>query len=467
MAKLTPTTKAQVSGYKFLKRRVEHGLMFGDIRMIHDPLARNRRAQLFGLAASVLLCVGAGALALFAPQANPGQAPILRAKSGQHYVLVDATYHPVPNVASAYLLAGEAKKPAAVGEKVLAQLPKGHAVGIPDAPGVFDSQDRRPEIEWQACFYQHQAQHGLDNTRDRLIVSAAAQTTPLAGAYAPALLSEVDGRVYVHTRQGRTLVSDPVLQQLLGITAQTPRWRASKELHSLIAEHPPWVLPRGELSVVTTNPTAQVQAYVEEPEILSADGYWLLGPEGITKLSAYQAFLLTKSGIRIEQKAPDIIAGFRQVDFALHLPTQPLSFLDPAGQTICVDEAGHLSKTQDLVDPQTPALPGVAGTVDYPQSPLRGIKKLLAVREDPKESTISLSGAPATDYHGLGVAVAVDTGTAVHIIDEVGTRHELSTDPFSFTLFGLNKAHSMPWQMLSLLPAGSPLTVERALEPVG
>lgn len=46
MARALPTTKAQVSGHKFLVRRLEHGLVFGDIRMIHDPLKRRRRALL-------------------------------------------------------------------------------------------------------------------------------------------------------------------------------------------------------------------------------------------------------------------------------------------------------------------------------------------------------------------------------------------------------------------------------------
>ena len=36
MAKLLPTTKTQVSGHRFMRRRVEHGIVFGDVRMIHD-----------------------------------------------------------------------------------------------------------------------------------------------------------------------------------------------------------------------------------------------------------------------------------------------------------------------------------------------------------------------------------------------------------------------------------------------
>lgn len=46
---MLPTTKAQVSGHKFLRRRVEHGVVTGDIRMIHDPLATRRRALILAL----------------------------------------------------------------------------------------------------------------------------------------------------------------------------------------------------------------------------------------------------------------------------------------------------------------------------------------------------------------------------------------------------------------------------------
>ena len=49
MAKLLPTTKTQVSGHRFMRRRVEHGIVFGDVRMIHDPLSSRRRAMVFGM----------------------------------------------------------------------------------------------------------------------------------------------------------------------------------------------------------------------------------------------------------------------------------------------------------------------------------------------------------------------------------------------------------------------------------
>ena len=75
MPRPMPTTKAQVSAHKFLQRRVEHGLILGDIRMIHDPLASRRRALIFGSIAVAFLAIGSGMLAWLQPNPNPGDAP--------------------------------------------------------------------------------------------------------------------------------------------------------------------------------------------------------------------------------------------------------------------------------------------------------------------------------------------------------------------------------------------------------
>ncbi|TQE42760.1 hypothetical protein EJK80_10725 [Corynebacterium phoceense] len=84
MARLRPTTKAQISGHRFLQRRLEHGLVLGDIRMIHDPLARRSRAAWISVGLSVLIAAGAGLIAWLQPNRirvrNPSSA-LRRARS--------------------------------------------------------------------------------------------------------------------------------------------------------------------------------------------------------------------------------------------------------------------------------------------------------------------------------------------------------------------------------------------------
>lgn len=107
MSKLAPTTKAQVSGHKFLVRRMQHALVLGDISMIHDPLASRRRALIFGAIAVVLIALGSGLLAWLRPDPNPGDAQLLRSEQSQLYVRVEETLHPVANLASARLILGK------------------------------------------------------------------------------------------------------------------------------------------------------------------------------------------------------------------------------------------------------------------------------------------------------------------------------------------------------------------------
>ena len=106
MSKILPTTKAQVSGHKFLVRRMQHALVLGDISMIHDPLASRRRALIFGIVAVVLIALGSGLLAWLRPDPDPGQAELLSSEQGQLYVRVDDVVHPVANLASARLILG-------------------------------------------------------------------------------------------------------------------------------------------------------------------------------------------------------------------------------------------------------------------------------------------------------------------------------------------------------------------------
>ena len=151
MARPLPTTKAQVSGHKFLRRRVEHGLVLGDIRMIHDPLARRRKALLFGGVGVAFLAVGSGMLAWLQPSPQPGDAPIVRSEQGQLFVDVNDTYHPVFNLASARIIAGQAAEAQTIGDEHLQEALLGSPVGISEAPGYLAAAGETPQERWTAC----------------------------------------------------------------------------------------------------------------------------------------------------------------------------------------------------------------------------------------------------------------------------------------------------------------------------
>ncbi len=90
-----PTTRWQVSGYRFLVRRMEHALVRKDVRMLSDPMRSQSRA-LGGYRRGVS---GAGRMrgpALFRPQDKIGNATIVVGKdSGAMFVAVNDALHPV------------------------------------------------------------------------------------------------------------------------------------------------------------------------------------------------------------------------------------------------------------------------------------------------------------------------------------------------------------------------------------
>ncbi|MBI5341318.1 MAG: type VII secretion protein EccB [Mycolicibacterium rufum] len=146
-----PTTRLQVSGHRFLVRRMEHALVRGDAGMVDDPL----RAQSLSLIAGAVLTGVAVAvcavLALVRPAANVGDAAVIMVReSGALYVRVDGTLHPVANLTSAWLVAGNAAPPRTVSQEAVDRVRRGAQMGIPGAPQHI-SVPLPAESSWTVC----------------------------------------------------------------------------------------------------------------------------------------------------------------------------------------------------------------------------------------------------------------------------------------------------------------------------
>ncbi|MGO4442465.1 type VII secretion protein EccB [Mycobacterium sp. 2YAF39] len=146
------TTGIQVSGYRFLMRRMEHALVRGDVRMLDDPL----RAQSLSLAAGCVLAAIAVAvcavLAFLQPKGDVGNAAIVMAReSGALYVRIGDTMHPALNLASARLITGAAGEPELVSTSALDRAKRGSLIGIPGAPDTIGPPLGADESVWTVC----------------------------------------------------------------------------------------------------------------------------------------------------------------------------------------------------------------------------------------------------------------------------------------------------------------------------
>lgn len=107
------TTKVQVSGWRFLLRRLEHAIVRRDTRMFDDPLQFYSRSIALGIVVAVLILAGAALLAYFKPQGKLGGTSLFTDRAtNQLYVLLSGQLHPVYNLTSARLVLGNPANPA-------------------------------------------------------------------------------------------------------------------------------------------------------------------------------------------------------------------------------------------------------------------------------------------------------------------------------------------------------------------
>lgn len=412
MQTVQPTTRAQVSGHRFLHRRVEHGLVFGDIRMIHDPLATRRRALVFGLVAVALIAAGAGVSAWLRPAADPGEAPVLQSAEGALFVRVDDRVHPVANLASARLVAGEATGPVRIGAGKLAEAERGVPLGIHPAPAVLHAEDT-PDLEWAVC-----AGEGGPVT---VVADASGRTvSPLGGHRG--VLAVGGGADWLLTAEGRYQLPHPdsaegrMMRRVLGVDAATPRWEPPPEVLSVVAEQDPLRVP------------------VDLPEevLVLGNERWVRVAEGVAPVTATQARMLEEVGVGTREITADELHDHPDATVGLRLPAHVPLWVDPAGTRVCATGEGRVG-----------TLPAAG---EGPAVPLAG--------DSVAEAFLGWDGAG-------GSAVAVDTGHGHHVIDTTGLRHPVP-DRGDLAALGLAPPGAAPWPVIRLLPEGPELSGEAA-----
>ena len=399
-----PTTRAQVSGHRFLRRRVEHGLVLGDIRMIHDPLAARSRALLFGVVAVVMIGLGAGLLAWLRPAAHPGEAPILQTSGGALFVRVDDRVHPVTNLASARLIAGGDEDPARIGDGVLAELERGVPVGIHPAPLVL-GESPAGEPEWSACA----------DGEGVVTVAVGDHTNPLGGHRG--VLATGAGADWLLTTAGRHRLPHPespegrTVRRALGVTPTTPRWEPPVEVLNAVRELDPVLLPEAPAEILDTG-----------------TGLWALLPTGVAPLSDTQAEVLAATGVPRRAVPREELSHHPDTPYDVRLPAVAPLFLDPREVTVCATDG----QVATLVSDTRP---------------------------------VALSGTGVADEFrgGVRAALAVDTGHGHHVVDTTGLRHPVP-EREDLVALGLPEPVTAPWSVVRLLPEGPPLSRVAALQ---
>lgn len=144
-------TRHQVSGWRFMMRRIASGVALHDTRMLVDPLRTQNRAVLVGALVSVTVVAGCFVFSLIRPGGDAGSATILADReTSALYVRIGDVVHPALNLTSARLIAGQADNPTTVKSSEIDRFARGNLIGIPGAPERMVQNTSR-DANWTVC----------------------------------------------------------------------------------------------------------------------------------------------------------------------------------------------------------------------------------------------------------------------------------------------------------------------------
>ncbi|WKD59812.1 type VII secretion protein EccB [Corynebacterium caspium] len=471
-AKVSSTTKAQVTGHKFLVRRMHHGLVLGDIRMIYDPLARRHRAAIMGVVAAVVMSLGMGLMAFLNPDPSPGDAVIWRSAGGQLYVRYGQRMHPVTNIASARLIAGEPAQPVSVGDSALAQVALGELLGLWDAP-VDIASPKKLGLKTKEIPIDNQGPAvfaACTSNLDSGAVTVVLDNEPLVslGRADALLLRSPQSKPQDFILDARSLRALPpadsvegrVIRRELGITATTPVWHPRMEIFAVMKQESAYRVPELEAGEVVQAGDIS-RAWWRTPTTASFGAQAQPESSQLTAVTPLQLSILLALGARkAAVVSPADMAVIPDSGIELQLPTRLLRFLDPEKQPICVDgitgKAGFRAAG--------PA--ATRGPIGMPSTPDAKNTSVSVLNAEDTLTGVDISGlSPAAKFiaPGLSAGLAVDIGHGVGIITPTGRYYPIASAEDAAAL-GINKPIPAPWSVLSLLPQAEVLAREKALK---
>ncbi|OBI46390.1 type VII secretion protein EccB [Mycobacterium kyorinense] len=460
MAGFRLTTKVQVSGWRFLLRRVEHAIVRRDTRMFDDPLQFYSRAVGLGIVIAVLIGVGAGLLAYFKPLGRQsGDSLLVDRTTNQLYVVMSGTgeLHPVYNLTSARLVLGSSGNPHAVKSSELDKMPKGQRIGIPGAPYATPVTSDASS-DWTLC----------DTVANPESVAPAVQTSVIAmplvtdasiGPVRPnqALIASYQGREWVVTKAGRHVIdlTDRAVASAVGIPVTARATPMSEGVYNAIPDAGPWQVPPIPAAGAPNSlglPENLVIGSVFQTQSETGPQKFVVLPDGVARVNATTSAALRATNsyglIAPPSIESSLVARIPERVYGSPLPDEPLKILPrQEAPVLCWSwerEPGDQSaKTAVLTGRHLPISPTAMRT---------GIKQI--------EGT-------TTVYTDGGKYVRLQSpdpkhGEALYYIDPQGVRYGLP-DEETAKYLGLTSPKNAPWAVVRLLVDGPVLSKQAAL----
>ena len=416
------TTSLQVSGYRFLLRRLELALVIGDPRMAHDPLRAQRRSIGVGFLVSALIAGGAVMLSLLRPAPSIDDAALVADEQGSLHVRLEDGFHPVSNVASARLVL---RQPVEVKNSTAALIqegnggaPMGPAVGIGHVPGLNPA----PVQQWLVCDTSEAA-----GKPDTLQVKAVGKVE----SYQRGVVHSGKA-VWLIDGAKRTLAEGGAARALGAV--EIPM---APELLNRFDEQADSLIPRGLSGLKKPFHRAGTVAH-------AGDRAFLVGRGGVSEVTGprreYVEALAPGGSFDAELGA---VMAQPTVELLPNVPDREVSWAHP--EHSCLGEKGLAEPAGDGQGESTGATQGAAdgagaGTGGKEDGPA----------QDPRAA-----------YAGPAGTSALLTERGFFLIDATGTRFTVGKAE-DLTALGFTEHTQVPWRVISGLPEGGVLSEANA-----
>lgn len=452
------TTKVQVSGWRFLLRRVEHAIVRRDTRMFDDPLQFYSRSVGLGIVIAVMILVGAGLLAYFKPQGKLGGSNLLTDRStNELYLLMSGQLHPVFNLTSARLVLGNPASPTTVKPSELNKLPLGQAIGIPGAPYATPVTGGGASV-WTLCDTVARADSAVPDIQTSIIampVQIDSEVDPLTAN--EALLATYQGQQWIVTSKGRHSIdlSDRALTSAMGIPVTIKAVPISEGMFNALPSQGAWQLPpipgAGTPNTLGLSEDLVIGS-VFQIHTEKGPQYYVVLPDGVAMVNS-----LTAAALRATQShglvAPPAVVSSVVVQipervYASPLPDQPLKILArPNEPALC----WSWDRATGDQTPKTTVLSG----------------RHLPIEKSRLNSGIKQIQGTATIYIEGGKFVQLQSpdpryGESMYYIDPEGVRFGVPNADAAKAL-GLSSPKTAPWEIIRLLVDGPVLSKDAAM----
>lgn len=462
-------TRHQVSGWRFMMRRIASGVALHDTRMLVDPLRTQSRAVLVGALILVTGLAGCFVFSLIRPSGSAGTDAILADRStAALYVRLGDQLHPVLNLTSARLIAGRADNPTTVRTDELDQFARGNLVGIPGAPERMVP-NTSADADWTVCDAASGTGPGVT-----VIAGPLAEGGERAAALADdhgVLVSNGSGTwlLWQGRRSAVDLANRPVTDALgIGALGVTPRPIAAG-LFNAIPEAPALVSPpipdAGAPPRYPLPVPAPVGAVVSAFDADNTVRYYAVLPDGLQPVPQVLAALLRNTNsyglAQPPRLAADDIARLPVADTidADAYPADRITLVDAAtGPVTCAQWTKSAASEQSSFT----LLAGAA--LPLPD----GMRTLDLVGGGTGVTADRVALTPGTGYfvQTVGQEPGSPTAGSLFWVSDTGVRYGIDSSENGDTVSALGLTGAplpVPWSVLAQFAAGPTLSRADAL----